>query len=157
METDFAELKAHLSSDDTERSRIVREIMRIHSHLLAIFTREVGVASSRLMVLRVLAVHHETGQIGTMEIARKLGINAAAVARQLADMERLGLVGRHPDADDKRRICLELTPKGWSLFARFHQRAHEFEESLNTQIKAHELTITLKVLKQLRLKLEEYR
>jgi DNA-binding MarR family transcriptional regulator len=46
------------------------------------------------------------------EIADWLGIGAAPMSRQLADLEAQGLVARTPDPDDARAALTSLTPAG---------------------------------------------
>ena len=52
------------------------------------------------------------GDVGTMELARQLGINPAGVTRQVQELEGEGLVRRRADPNDGRRTCIRLSPKG---------------------------------------------
>ena len=65
-----------------DESHLLKEIMRTHQALLNVFSREVGMPAARLSLMRLLAIcHHE--KLGVMQIARRLGIDAAAVTRQV--------------------------------------------------------------------------
>ena len=70
-----------------DESHLLKEIMRTHQALLNVFSREVGMPAARLSLMRILAIgHHE--KLGIMQISRRLGIDAAAVTRQVQAMER---------------------------------------------------------------------
>jgi DNA-binding MarR family transcriptional regulator len=61
------------------------------------------------LVARLLDV---TGPISIKDLASRLGLDATTVTRQLATMERSGLLHRHADPDDGRINLIELSPKG---------------------------------------------
>jgi DNA-binding MarR family transcriptional regulator len=128
---------------------VIREVMRTHQAVLAAFTNCVGMPASRLTLIRLLAVG-DSKELGVMEIARQLGVNAAAVTRQVQEMEKEGLIVRRPDRKDKRRIYIKLSRKGRSLFERLHDRNHRFERSLVSKIAPEELRIAAEVLATIR-------
>lgn len=64
----------------------------------------------QLLVLR--AVGHE--QVSVSELARRAGVSGPAVSQLLSGLVTAGLVERRPDADDRRRHTLVLTPTGSS-------------------------------------------
>src|SRR5512137_2005549 len=82
-----------------DEPHLLREIVRAHQVLMAGFSREVGMPASRFALMRVLA----DGDAGVTDLARRLGVNAAAVTRQLQEMEAEGLVRRRADPGDGRR------------------------------------------------------
>ena len=102
------EAELHHKGDE---SHLLKEIMRTHQALLNVFSREVGMPAARLSLMRLLAIgHHE--KLGVMQIARRLGIDAAAVTRQVQAMDAHGLVERIADPTDDRRSFVRLTPEG---------------------------------------------
>jgi DNA-binding MarR family transcriptional regulator len=141
----------HHSGDEPH---LLREIMRTQQALLNVFTREVGMPAARLSLLRVLAICRPE-RIGTMEIARRLNVNAAAVTRQVREMEGEGLVVRIADRTDDRRRFVELTARGLEIFLSIHERAHEFERSLGVAISAEDIATATRVLVQVRTAIEE--
>ena len=112
------------------------------------FSREVGMPASRFALMRLLAAPEQG--LGVMELARRLGINAAAVTRQVKSMEHEGLVQRHADPRDARRSHLSLSRKGSELFEQIHARSHELERSLASVITAEEMATAATVLSKLR-------
>ena len=112
--------------------------------------------AARLSLMRLLAIgYHE--KLGIMQIARRLGIDAAAVTRQVQAMNAHGLVERFADPTDDRRSFVRLTPEGVRLFQQLHERAHEFEESLTSVVSQKDIETTVRVLSQLRGALEGMR
>lgn len=128
---------------------LLREVMRTHQSVLAVFSREVGMPASRLALMRLLAIA-SPGRLGVMEIARQLGVNAAAVTRQVQEMERERLVVRRADAKDRRRVDLQLSAKGRKIFEELHDRSHQLERSLIAMVSPEEMQIAAKVLATVR-------
>ncbi len=139
-----------------EDSHLLREIMRVHQAILGVVSREVGAPASRLLILRALANAGPSG-IGIMALARRLGVDAAAVSRQVSELESDRLVERRRDEADARRSLVRLTPKGLRAFEEVHERAHTFERSLTAIIDPADLVTAVKVLAEVRRALEERR
>jgi len=135
-----------------DEPHLLREIVRTHQVLMHGFSKEVGMPTSRFALMRLLSVTDD--RVGVMELARHLGINAAAVTRQVKAMESEGLVQRHTDPRDRRRSHLKLSPKGLEVFEEIHDRSHELERSLASVITADEMAIATTVLSKLRIFIE---
>lgn len=135
---------------------LLREIIRTHQVLTNGFSREVGMPASRFALMRLIA-NAFPDTVGIMELARWLGINAAAVTRQVQEMESEGLLLRHPDALDGRRSHIKLSAKGQRVFKSIHDRSHELERSLVSVIGPDEVTAAADVLSRLRRFLEGLR
>lgn len=133
---------------------LVRELVRTYQALMSGFTREVGMPASRLAVMRLLAISPDA-QMGVVALARQLEIHAAAVTRQLQEMEKGGLVQRRADSHDRRRIHFGLTSKGRKLFAEIHDRSHRLESTLTIEIGASKMATAATVLVQLRTYIEK--
>jgi DNA-binding MarR family transcriptional regulator len=137
-----------------DEPHLLREIMRTQQAVLSVFSRQVGMPAARLVLMRLLASCHPEA-VGIMWIARQLGINAAAVTRQVKAMESERLVERCADARDGRRSQVKLTADGLRIFQQVHERAHTFERALSTTISAEDMAATVRVLVHLRAALEE--
>ena len=85
-----------------------------------------------------------------MDLARSLGVNAAAVTRQVQDLERDRLLQRRSAPNDGRRTRLSLSPKGQRIFEEIHERSHVLERSLSSVITADEMATAVTVLSKLR-------
>ncbi|MHC1713305.1 MAG: MarR family winged helix-turn-helix transcriptional regulator [Solidesulfovibrio sp.] len=133
---------------------LLREIFRTNQTLLAGFSRKVGQPASRFALMRLLATAREP--VGVMDLARLLGINAAAVTRQVKEMETEGLVERQPAPRDGRRSFLNLSPQGLELFAVIHKRGHALESAFATAVGVDKIRAVVDVLTQLRGFLENF-
>jgi DNA-binding MarR family transcriptional regulator len=139
-----------------DEPHLLREIVRVHQMLPDVFSRQVVMPSSRLELMRLLAAHC-CENIGIMDIARYLGVNAAAVTRQVKEMESGGLVDRVSDARDGRRSYVRLRPEGLRTFEQIHERAHEREREIGSIINSEDIATAVRVLSQLREALENLR
>jgi DNA-binding MarR family transcriptional regulator len=146
-------LDLHHSGDEPH---LLREIMRTHQEVLNVFSGQVGMPAARLALMRFLAIRHPEA-VGIMEIARQLGINAAAVTRQVKVMESEQLVERCGDARDGRRSYVNLTIDGLRIFQQLHERGHAFEQALTSAVSAEDMAAAVRVLVNVRAALEALR
>jgi DNA-binding MarR family transcriptional regulator len=130
-------------------THLLKEIMLIHQGIINVFTRKVGMPGARFHLLRQLAIS-DGEDLGPMDLARRLGVNAAAVTRQLKEMEAQGLVERRGDSRDARRSYVRLSDKGREMFRTLHERAHGFEQSLNRSISDVDMATAVRVLSEVR-------
>jgi len=135
-----------------DEPHLLREVLRTYQVLMAGFARHTGMPASRFALMRLLALS-ERG-IGLAELARRLGINPAAVTRQVQELEAGHLVKRRADARDGRRSYVTLSPKGRRLFEEIHQRTHELERSLSSALGTEEMDSAAATLANLRAFLE---
>ena len=146
-------LEKQMISHAGGESHLFREIMLTYQALLNVFARKVGATSARLALLRVLAVSGPE-MLGIMEIARRLGINAAAVTRQVKEMEKDGLVERLSDPRDGRRSYAHLSEQGRKAFGLVHELAHEFEKTICGGVDSDEVATAVRVLARMRAAIE---
>jgi DNA-binding MarR family transcriptional regulator len=139
-----------------DEPHLLREIMRTYQAVLNVFSRQVGMSAAQLALMRFLAIRYPEA-VGIMEIARQLGINAAAVTRQVKTMESERLVERCADVRDGRRSYVNLTVDGLRIFEQLHERAHAFEQALSTAVSAEDMAATVRVLVHVRAALEALR
>lgn len=94
---------------ETELLEAIRDV----SH--AILTRlNPAMAAEGLNPPMFWHLHHleRSGVKHPGELARRLGITAAACTWSVDQLVELGLVARRPSERDRRQVVLELTPKG---------------------------------------------
>ena len=85
------------------RSQVVRELdADLGAH---------GLSLTDLALLLELRSAPE-GRLRRVDLANQLGVTPSGVARQLAPLERMGLVGREPHARDARLALVVLTDTG---------------------------------------------
>jgi DNA-binding MarR family transcriptional regulator len=67
---------------------------------------------AQFLALRAIAAE----PLAAAELARRTGVSGAAVSQLVAPLEREGWVERSPEAADRRRHLLALTPTGLETF-----------------------------------------
>jgi len=81
-------------------------------------------------ILSHLAQH---GALRAADLADAFGMDKGGVSRQVQALVDLGLVERHPAADDRRAILLDVSAEGRRrLEAMFRARSNRFDERLST-------------------------
>jgi DNA-binding MarR family transcriptional regulator len=143
---------AHHAGDEPH---LLREVFRTYQALMAGFSRKTGMPASRFALMRLLALAES--DLGVMDISRQLGVNAAAVTRQVKELENEALARRRTDPRDGRRSYVGLTSRGERLFEEIHQRTHELERSLSSVLGAEEMRGAAVVLAKLRTFIEGHR
>ena len=91
------------------------------------FLRKLGVTYPQYLVLVVL---WERGARGVGDLASTLQMDLGSLSPMLKRLEAKGLVTRRRQAEDERRVLVDLTPKGVSLRKRTEQMLGEFFASL---------------------------
>jgi MarR family transcriptional regulator, organic hydroperoxide resistance regulator len=100
--------------DSTSRSIawVVRDINRLYAATLEPLVSRDGVTVCHWYYLRILSEHDGLNQ---RELSEKVGVHPNTAVPALDNMEKHGLVKRVRDANDRRRMCVHLTPKGRRL------------------------------------------
>jgi DNA-binding MarR family transcriptional regulator len=100
--------------DSTGRSVawIIRDINRLFAATLQPLVSREGVTVCHWYYLRILSEHDGLTQ---RELSEKVGVHPNTAVPALDNMEKHGLVRRVRDANDRRRMCVHLTPKGRRL------------------------------------------
>jgi len=135
-------------------SHLLRELYRTNQAMFNNVPRIAGISASRLALVRLLAIDLPDGA-GTMEIARRLGVNAAAVTRLVSEMEGRKWIKRNADPSDARRSRISLTARAVQEFGIIHERLHEFERSLNAVLDEKDIETTIRTLSEIRNALEK--
>lgn len=131
-----------------DESHLFRDLFRTHQAVATAFHRGVGAPSSRMGLLRLVVVAQ--GELGTNELARRMGVDAAVVTRQLKELEAEGLVARRAHATDGRRTTVKLTAAGRRAFRELHDRGHAYERALAAEVSPRDIEATRRVLEAMR-------
>ena len=137
---DSAEIQAHLAhpitSEDGSQGGVHMHdetlplpvlLLHLYRDLLRFYERSLGMSQSRIMLLH--EVMH-TGEISQIELAHRLGIEAALLTRFAKQMEASGLLSRRVDPRDNRFTLVTLTPAGEQVFRQMMVFSREFEAQL---------------------------
>ena len=145
----------HLVHHKGDEPHLLREIFRTYQLLISNFSHSMGMPASRFTLMRLLAFSED--DLGVMDLARQLGVNAAAVTRQVQELEREQLITRQADNKDGRRSYIRLSPKGYKQFEQIHERTHQLERSLSSAIGMEKMASAAATLSDLRSFLERIR
>jgi MarR family transcriptional regulator, organic hydroperoxide resistance regulator len=90
----------------------IRDVNRLFAATLEPLVSRDGVTVCHWYYLRILSEHDGLNQ---RELSQKVGVHPNTAVPALDNMEKHGLVMRVRDANDRRRMCVHLTPKGRRL------------------------------------------
>lgn len=117
----------------------------------AAFQRRVGISEARLHVLGTLFVLGEQSQA---QLQRHLVVDAAAVTRQVKQLEVEGLISRRVDPADNRFTLVSLTAEGMETLREAAQKVKGFLTQSLDGVSAAELSCMQHAMARIRENLE---
>ena len=130
---------------------VVREVWRLFARCLAPRIAREGVSIGMWFVLRML--WDEDGMT-QRELGERVGINGPTMVSALNSMERAGLVKRVQNRDDRRKINVFLTERGYRLKRKLWPMASEVLEIGMSGLSPAQVKSLNKMLSQVRVNLE---
>ena len=97
----------------------------------------------------LLYLYHVGRPLFPGDLTGKIGLTTGRIANILKVLERSGYVVRRPDAVDKRRVLVALTPAGEKAAARRNEEAISYHSKLLSRLEPNEARIFLDVLKRI--------
>jgi DNA-binding MarR family transcriptional regulator len=82
------------------------------------YKHQIGATRMDRMALMVLGTLSACGPARLSTLAERTGFDASHVSRQVADLQKAGLLEREPDPEDGRASLLEATESGLQLMQR---------------------------------------
>lgn len=110
---------------DSHHLRFIQQLGRSYRAFVAGFEAHTGQSMARWRILILLDSH---GEMSQKRLVQELGIDPAALTRQLKALEQAGMVERHSDAQDARRTNVALTEAGCQTVASTMARRNEYIE-----------------------------
>ena len=130
-------------------------LRRAHQISAAVFEdacRDLGLTPAQFGVLTVLQAHPGLGQ---SSLARALGFDKVTVLRVLRGLQSRGLVTRGPAEDNRRNVCVALTPQGETLLQQAQKPAEKAYKRLMAPLDKHQQEQLLELLQLLTGELED--
>jgi MarR family transcriptional regulator, lower aerobic nicotinate degradation pathway regulator len=130
-------------------------LRRAHQISAAVFEdecRTLGLTPAQFGVMTVLRAHPGLGQ---SSLARALGFDKVTVLRVLRGLEARGLVSRGPAQDNRRNVCVTLTPEGESVLQQAQKPAEKAYKRLMGPLDKQQQDQLLNLLQLLTGELEE--
>ena len=121
--------------------------MRIQSARKMSRVEEALSAKGEANVMLFLSTMEEEVLAG--QIARQLGLSASRITNILNSLEKKGLIQKHTDASDKRRVYISLTDSGRDFFRERQEEVLERYASLFRKLGAEDTKNYLRILKKL--------
>ena len=97
----------------------------------------------------LLYLYHVGRPMYPGELTEKLGLTTGRIANILRVLEASGYIVRTPDARDKRRVRVALTPAGEIQARRLNAKALTFHEELLSRLEPGEAEQFLSVMKRM--------
>ena len=108
------------------------------------------------MALMVLGTLTHCGPSRLTTIAERIGFDPSTVSRQVADLEKAGLLARDTDPEDRRAILLNATPQGQQVLDRLTLGRRKRVERLLTDWSAEDIDTFGRLLAKLNAATEKY-
>ena len=131
-------------------SRIVRYFRRTKQEAVA----EAGLQESEYDTLHQLMIRDTPGRASPSDLAADLGISNAGMTGRLDALERAGWIQRKADANDRRRVGIEVTRSGMDVWRRAMALRGRAEEDLVRTLSEEERAQLAGLLKSLTVRLE---
>ncbi len=135
------------TSKPREDDSLVQELARTHHEVGVAFERETGMSRSRLHLLASLRGGEERTQAALQQL---LGVDGAAITRQVKQLEGDGLVARRANPDDHRYTLVSLTAQGRKVADGVVRKRDTFESKLGSVVNSKDLSQLLKTFEKLR-------
>jgi DNA-binding MarR family transcriptional regulator len=133
--------------------RISRIATRIAQRQEEIFGRY-GLSRGDVGVLSALRTSPPPHTLSPTQLFRGLMMSSAGMTKRLDRLEKVGLVKRNPDKDDRRGVTIHLTDRGRRLLARAVAENTESEATLLAGLSAKERRLLADLLKQVLIRVE---
>lgn len=96
----------------TDDTTVVWRLLIAATGVNVMLARHLGLSVSDFSALDYVAQSHESGRpVGPTELAQHLGMTSASATVLVDRLETAGHLRRHPRADDRRRVLLEVTDR----------------------------------------------
>jgi len=108
------------------------------------------------MALMVLGILAHCGPSRLTTVAERTGLDPSTVSRQVADLEKAGLLARDTDPEDRRAILLKATTEGQQLLDRLSRGRRRRIERMLSDWQPEDIVTLGRLLAQLNAATEKY-
>src|ERR1700712_4747531 len=136
-------------------SIVEREFGTLMMHLVR-YKHQVGGDRLDRMALMVLGTLAYCGPSRLTTVAERTGLDPSTVSRQVADLEKAGLLARDADPEDRRAIQLRATAEGQQVLDRLSRGRRKRVERLLSDWQPEDIVTFGRLLGQLNAATEKY-
>lgn len=127
--------------------KLILTARRWTSYVDELVKKRTGHSRARWQTLSALSFSE--GNVGTLELARRLAVRWPTLIRVLNELETEGLIRRLPDTSDKRMRLVAITPEGRRVMGRVRDILDPARTRVLARFSDEELVIAERVLDQL--------
>ena len=145
-----------ISFDDEVEALTVR-LANLARHLREAKQRalvETGLQDFEYETLHALMIRDTPGHASPGQLAQELGVSNAGMTGRLDGLEKQGWVKRMPGADDRRRVDVEATRAGVTIWRQAMAVRGSAEDELGAVLSRRELVSLNRLLRKLTLHIE---
>jgi DNA-binding MarR family transcriptional regulator len=135
--------------------RVEQEFGTLMMHLVR-YKHQVNDNRLDRMALVVLGTLAHCGPSRLTTVAERTGLDPSTMSRQVADLEKAGLLTRDADPEDRRAILLKATPEGQRVLERLGQGRRKRVERLLSDWETKDIVTFGRLLAQLNEATEKY-
>lgn len=137
---------AEMNVDYNEFSLFVSQLVKKLSLLNRDQKSCYGLTMSQCFTIEALA---QNGMLTMNKLSQELGVTVSTMTRIIDVLLRDGNVDRRDNPDDRRQVCIELTPKGKSLAEKLRQCSDHYARDILDQIPEKQRSGVIRSLKML--------
>jgi DNA-binding MarR family transcriptional regulator len=108
--------------------------LAVRSRLDDLF-RPIGLTALQYTALTVL---ERRPDLSAAELARSSFVTTQTMADMVTSLQARGLIERHRDPTDRRRLVLALTAEGWRLLSKYRVEVSDLEAQMVSGLTAEE-------------------
>jgi DNA-binding MarR family transcriptional regulator len=124
-------------------------LRRAHQRHGAIFQERIGSAALTPLQFAALVKLLDVGQVSQNQLGRLTAMDAATMQGVIKRLFARKLIERRPDADDRRRLMLRLTPAGKALAEATIPLGQDITDRTLAPLSASERAVFLSLLRRL--------
>lgn len=137
--------------------RFVQAIHHFHRVpiLMEQYFQKMGLSKARFLVMIQLFIRDEGNGLGISDICQVYDVSSATLTGVADTLEKEGLIKRRHSKQDRRKVNLQLTDKGWDFMRRFLPAHFSNVKNIMEQYSPEEQKLLAELLDKLSIKLAE--
>jgi DNA-binding MarR family transcriptional regulator len=116
---------ARIAAEVADNNSLLQHLSQTYQESITAFERYMGMSRARWAILNRLS---RAEQLTQAALAQRLRVDAAAITRQVKQLEAEGLVTRWSHPEDNRFTLVALTPQGRTFVEELRSKRNSFEE-----------------------------
>jgi DNA-binding MarR family transcriptional regulator len=126
----------HIAAEVAGGDSLLQHLSQTYHETVTAFERHMGMTRARWAILNRLSREEQMTQA---TLAQRLRVDAAAITRQVKQLEAEGLVTRWSHPEDNRFTLVALTPQGRSFVEELRSKRNAFEGIATTGLSEEDI------------------